>query len=752
MARKKIAILGGGLGALSAAFYLTDHESWSEEYEITVYQMGWRLGGKGASGRNLKENNRIEEHGVHVFLGMYHNAFRLMESCYQQLGEYPSIRRDPGDPLSKCFTEPGVHDGAFEPSHLVSFWEQPQDEWKPWNIHFAADHAKPGRPGKSQPNLWQLLRRLIRLIRQHYHDSSPHFRRSERFELPFAAINSMQAEFGPAFQMSMSSQSMIDLVANALDADDLPDGQHVRGRYLQGLAKILGQFRHELQLNGLGVPDSIRRLGILLRTGTAVALGMLTDEVLFRGFDHLDRYELKEWLERHGANENASWSTIIQSIYELVLGFHAMDRHVPDIGAGTSLRGMLRIFLDYDGAVMWKMQAGMGDTVFAPLYLLLKEKGVKFKFFHRVTDLELSADKKSIQKVHLVRQVQLRDKDGNALDSEKYFPLVDCPYGGKPLWCWPSEPVYENDALNVYIDRAEAAELQAVKAAKNLDLESAWIDWRSHESPLTLEHGVDFDDVILGIPVGALPYVSRGLMKADSRWKAMVENLTTVPSQAAQLWMNQSAAQMNCGADARELFVGSYKLDLPQPWPSWIGMGQLVEAESWPAALQPKHLAYLFSQINTPVPDSAIPEPFAVNPDVDFPETLRAQVKAEIAEFLKHHVADLFPCAVQPGTKEFRWELLIDALERAGIDRLDAQYWRININPSDRYVTHATDTLKYRLAANASGFKNLFLAGDWTLTGLNSGCAEAATMSGMQASRAICGRPYVVYWEKDKLL
>jgi predicted NAD/FAD-dependent oxidoreductase len=39
------------------------------------------------------------------------------------------------------------------------------------------------------------------------------------------------------------------------------------------------------------------------------------------------------------------------------------------------------------------------------------------------------------------------------------------------------------------------------------------------------------------------------------------------------------------------------------------------------------------------------------------------------------------------------------------------------------------------------GIANLYLAGDWTLNGINGGCVEAATMSGMRASRSICGTP-----------
>ncbi|NJL43283.1 MAG: NAD(P)-binding protein [Pseudanabaena sp. SU_2_4] len=42
--KQKIAILGGGMAALTAAFELTSRSDWQEKYEITVYQMGWRLG------------------------------------------------------------------------------------------------------------------------------------------------------------------------------------------------------------------------------------------------------------------------------------------------------------------------------------------------------------------------------------------------------------------------------------------------------------------------------------------------------------------------------------------------------------------------------------------------------------------------------------------------------------------------------------------------------------------------------------
>src|SRR5262245_6307166 len=78
----RVAVVGGGCAAIAAAFELTrpEHEG---RYEVTVYQQGWRLGGKGASGRGPA--GRIEEHGLHVWMGWYENAFRLMRECYAEL-------------------------------------------------------------------------------------------------------------------------------------------------------------------------------------------------------------------------------------------------------------------------------------------------------------------------------------------------------------------------------------------------------------------------------------------------------------------------------------------------------------------------------------------------------------------------------------------------------------------------------------------------------------------------------------------
>jgi len=71
---------------------------------------------------------------------------------------------------------------------------------------------------------------------------------------------------------------------------------------------------------------------------------------------------------------------------------------------------------------------------------------------------------------------------------------------------------------------------------------------------------------------------------------------------------------------------------------------------------------------------------------------------------------------------------------------LNTQHVSVNIDPSDRYVQSVPGSDKYRLRSDESGYDNLVLAGDWTDSGMNAGCIEAAVMSGLQAANALLGR------------
>lgn len=84
--RQRVAVLGGGAGGIAAAFALTATQALRDRFEVTVYLPGWRLGGKGASGRD-RDFGRIEEHGLHIWFGFYENSFRMLDACLAELAE-----------------------------------------------------------------------------------------------------------------------------------------------------------------------------------------------------------------------------------------------------------------------------------------------------------------------------------------------------------------------------------------------------------------------------------------------------------------------------------------------------------------------------------------------------------------------------------------------------------------------------------------------------------------------------------------
>jgi uncharacterized protein with NAD-binding domain and iron-sulfur cluster len=148
------------------------------------------------------------------------------------------------------------------------------------------------------------------------------------------------------------------------------------------------------------------------------------------------------------------------------------------------------------------------------------------------------------------------------------------------------------------------------------------------------------------------------------------------------------------------------------------------------------------------MPDAgSIPPPFT---DPGFPAAQEERVKEQAVQFLQTSIRPLWPGATSPENPEgLDWNLLVAPPGVSGAGRFDHQFWRANVDPSERYVLCLKGSTQYRLPADRSGFENLYLAGDWVLTNVNSGCVEAAVMAGMQASRAICGYPKAIVGEND---
>src|SRR5204863_8541251 len=115
-----------------------------------------------------------------------------------------------------------------------------------------------------------------------------------------------------------------------------------------------------------------------------------------------------QWLRRHGAHEGtlgatpAERSPVLRSVYDVAFGYLEGDIAKANVAAGTATNDLLRLLFSYRGSLMYKMQAGMGDTVFSPLYEVLSRRGVKFEFFHAVTRLGLAPDMPRVDSIGVV--------------------------------------------------------------------------------------------------------------------------------------------------------------------------------------------------------------------------------------------------------------------------------------------------------------------------------------------------------------
>ena len=126
--------------------------------------------------------------------------------------------------------------------------------------------------------------------------------------------------------------------------------------------------------------EEVRRLWAIVDLVLAVARGLLSDRVVDDdALQVLDEYEFREWLVKHGATDESVDGPFVRAVvYDLAFAYESGLRTHPSCGAATGLRGLHRLLFTYRGALMWKMNGGMGDVIFMPLYELLTKRGVTF--------------------------------------------------------------------------------------------------------------------------------------------------------------------------------------------------------------------------------------------------------------------------------------------------------------------------------------------------------------------------------------
>ncbi len=678
-AKTRIAIVGGGCAALSAAMELSDPKQ-GEQYEITVYQLGWRLGGKGASSRGA--NGRIEEHGLHLWLGFYENAFRHMRQCYAELA------RDPQQcPIARF-------DQAFFPDRVVSVAETDElGDWDIWSLNFP-DVA--GEPGTALPdnNPYQVRTYLERSI-----------------GLILMALRSLDSGPSPTSAPKTESE-LLKLVEHYLSVGQLVGlagvavALELTGallRYLTNdtqtmLAKLLDRA-HKLthqQIEMLTLADKRQRrlwgaIDVILATIRGVfQFGLLTDK---RGFDAIDEFEFMDWLRINGAMPTSVEAASIRaSLYDLTFAYRQGDPERPAFAAGVALRCALRWFLTYRGAMFWKMAAGMGDIVFAPMYEVLSKRGVRFEFFHRLTNVGIGEDERGKH----IRTLQF-DRQASTKSGKPYEPLVDV----KGLPVWPDTPLFEQ------LNRGEDANFRA----QNFEQEQR----DANADHRLLNVGEHFDFVVLGMSLASIEQCCTELIDDNPCWREMVNNMTTVGTQSMQLWLRPTLDQLGYREPSGNLsgFV--------TPFDTWADMSHLPPVEDWHQ--EPRTVAYFCSALKDEECSRGT-----------------SHVRQNAQNFIESELPHLWPYlpAYLEGGGLYAYER--PGEERA-TDELSTQYFRSNAHGSERYVQTLPGSTKHRISPLARHYDNLTVAGDWTANGLNAGCVEAAVMSGMLASHALTGLP-----------
>lgn len=699
----RVAIVGGGCAGLTAAFELTRPEQ-RGRFEVTVYQPGWRLGGKGASSRGACD--RIEEHGIHLWMGCYENAFRMMRGVYEEIA--PQRRNCPIRHWRDAFS-PVTHIGLGRYASRRG--------WDVWSAYFPPTPGLPGDPldvpGAEDPfSVAGYLTRALAtlgLLVEHAFAAPPrmaatvvHTEADQRAWTQGDLLARAERVVAGGLAALRSPAQVMDglRLLSALVGGPVPAAHRaildLLDVAIRGVFDLFADDDDDAR-DAMSVADVIELVGVSMR-------GCIVDGVVGspRGFDVLDAWDYRDWLVHHGASTRCLESPFVRGMYSLMFAYEHGDTTRPRLSAGVFLRVCARMFFTYRGALFWRMAAGMGEIVFAPIYECLRARGVRFEFFHRLDRVRLAAPgpgTSASRVAALEFTVQAEIRGGGA-----YEPLVDVH--GLP--CWPAEPLWDQLA-------------HAPSTGPSPEYEAIWC--AESRGARRLEADRDFDLVVVALGLGAVPHTCAELVDRHPRWRTMVQRVQTVATQAAQLWLEPSLPEL--GWRLGPIMMTGFA----PPFDSWGDMSNLVGWESWPAERTPGSLSYFCNVL----PDGG---PAAQWATAEHATRMAARVRDDVEALLDDELPRLWPGAVGIDGRFDRGLLVAPPSGPAGVD---GQYLRANTNPSDRYVLSVPGSGAARISPLDRDCENLTVAGDWTACGVDVGCIEAAVMSGMLAAHALGG-------------
>jgi len=705
--KPRIAIVGGGPAGLSTAFHLTRDPGWREKYDITVYQMGWRAGGKGATGRDAANAQRIEEHGIHGFCNFYFNTFAMMREAYEEL-----------DPADRALLPTKAIEHAFLGSSRTYAIAARQGMWRDVLDFLPATPGDPWDASWKVDLSWKAVVRgvLIQLAWRGRSDEANPTATADDIVPPNAPP--------PIVAAANALHGAIWKIWSELPAvpGELP-GAQLDARLRAWSAELDAQraaFDTVVQAALAALAATALRALSVLDLYWTLFRGLVAESLLLPGadLDAIDGHDYRDWLAQHGLSQLVLASPILSSVANILFAYPNGDTTArPQLSAASWAGWMLRSVVGR-GAYFYFMAAGTGDSVILPLYLLLARRGVRFEFFHKLVGAKSSAGAAPrIRELRFKRQA--RPKGGRP-----YRPLVRVqrPGGGKAgtFWAWPNQPDY--------------AQLENASELRDAQLEA--FEPQPGEREHVLKAGRDFDHVVWAVPPTVTALVADAGMR--KRWSALAR-LGTTATQATQVWLTKSTQELGwdpqlgvppqTGRPSERYACSSY----PQPLNALVVFDDLIDYEAWPDGEAPKGLIYLCAQLQQLLPASERSR----KRDLYRVEAATSGALRLLGNFLKK--SSIGPR--DPQSLDFELLHVPGAASATthGEERLRSQYYRANTRPSEAYVQANPGTGSLRCDAWASGFTNAVFAGDWTYTGMNIGAFESAITGGKLAAFALSG-------------
>ncbi|MCB9610624.1 MAG: FAD-dependent oxidoreductase [Polyangiaceae bacterium] len=377
--KKKVAIIGAGLGGLSAAWALLR----SERFTVDIYEAQDRPGGKGRTHRDEPEFAPIE-HGLHAFGGYYHNTFFLLRKVLQggvrdhlkpqHEVEFPVIRRDAETMVTRRWSP----------------WEE-EDETPGWDEYMRYEAPV----AELVARLFEYLQRLRSEFESTKSRPMVDMGRLRRKDLPGSVARLIEAHrsnagsgFLPGPDRDLTALDVAARIARGLPGQPRRSFSPDERGALAALARwSLGEGRVAFAEGPVGEPELLEDAE---RLCLACAVGILATRADRKGLQSLDCLDFREFLRRYGG-EGVEELGLVRGIYDYVFAYRGGDRDRPALAAGVAIRMILLFFLDSRGAVQWHMVDGMGDSVVMPLYQeLTSSNDCRFHHHHRLVELVCS--------------------------------------------------------------------------------------------------------------------------------------------------------------------------------------------------------------------------------------------------------------------------------------------------------------------------------------------------------------------------